>query len=161
MEQLTSTVIQNADNASQANQLAARAAQLAEQGGTVVSRVVETMEGINASSDRIANIVGIIEGIAFQTNILALNAAVEAARASEEPARVPVCPDYAGVWRARRLSTAGRREGACHAPDAGRRWATGQRLRVSGKGATGNRVRVPGQRACSRSPSRLHSDRPA
>jgi methyl-accepting chemotaxis protein len=84
MEQLTSTVTQNADNASQANQLAAQAASAAEQGGTVVSRVVETMEGINASSDRIANIVGIIEGIAFQTNILALNAAVEAARAGEQ-----------------------------------------------------------------------------
>src|ERR1700682_4955243 len=53
---------------------------------------------------------------------------------------VPITP----AWGARRLSTAGRREGACHAPDAGRRWATGQRLRVSGKGATGNRVRVPG-----------------
>jgi methyl-accepting chemotaxis protein len=84
MEQLTSTVTQNADNASQANQLAAQAASVAEQGGTVVSRVVETMEGINASSDKIANIVGIIEGIAFQTNILALNAAVEAARAGEQ-----------------------------------------------------------------------------
>jgi methyl-accepting chemotaxis protein len=84
MEQLTSTVIQNADNASQANQLAAQAATVAEQGGVVVSRVVETMEGINASSDRIANIVGIIESIAFQTNILALNAAVEAARAGEQ-----------------------------------------------------------------------------
>ncbi|MEW9583799.1 methyl-accepting chemotaxis protein [Paraburkholderia sp. DGU8] len=84
MEQLTSTVTQNADNASQANQLAAQAAQVAEQGGTVVSRVVETMEGINASSDKIGNIVGIIEGIAFQTNILALNAAVEAARAGEQ-----------------------------------------------------------------------------
>ncbi|CAB3796297.1 methyl-accepting chemotaxis protein [Pararobbsia alpina] len=84
MEQLTSTVSQNTDNASQANQLAAQASQVAEQGGTVVSRVVETMEGINASSDKIANIVGIIEGIAFQTNILALNAAVEAARAGEQ-----------------------------------------------------------------------------
>jgi methyl-accepting chemotaxis protein len=84
MEQLTSTVTQNADNASQANQLAAQAAHVAEQGGTVVSRVVETMEGINTSSDKIANIVGIIEGIAFQTNILALNAAVEAARAGEQ-----------------------------------------------------------------------------
>jgi methyl-accepting chemotaxis protein len=84
MEQLTGTVTQNADNASQANQLAARAAQVAEQGGVAVSRVVETMEGINASSDRIANIVGIIESIAFQTNILALNAAVEAARAGEQ-----------------------------------------------------------------------------
>lgn len=84
MEQLTSTVTQNADNARQANQLAAQAAGVAEQGGNAVSRVVETMEGINASSDKIANIVGIIEGIAFQTNILALNAAVEAARAGEQ-----------------------------------------------------------------------------
>lgn len=84
MEQLTSTVSQNADNASQANQLAAQAAEVAEQGGAAVSRVVETMEGINASSDKIANIVGLIEGIAFQTNILALNAAVEAARAGEQ-----------------------------------------------------------------------------
>ena len=84
MEQMTSTVKNNADNAAQANQLAAQAAEVAEQGGAVVSRVVETMEGINASSDRIASIVGVIEGIAFQTNILALNAAVEAARAGEQ-----------------------------------------------------------------------------
>ena len=84
MEQLTSTVTQNADNASQANQLAAQAAEVAEQGSAVVSRVVETMDGINASSDKIAEIVGLIEGIAFQTNILALNAAVEAARAGEQ-----------------------------------------------------------------------------
>jgi len=84
MEQLTSTVTQNADNASQANQLAAQAALVAEQGSVVVSRVVDTMERINASSDEIANIVGLIEGIAFQTNILALNAAVEAARAGEQ-----------------------------------------------------------------------------
>jgi methyl-accepting chemotaxis protein len=84
MEQLTSTVTHNADNASQANQLAAQAALVAEQGGAAVSRVVETMDGINASSDKIADIVGIIEGIAFQTNILALNAAVEAARAGEQ-----------------------------------------------------------------------------
>jgi methyl-accepting chemotaxis protein len=84
MEQMASTVTQNADNASQANQLAAHAVQVADQGGAVVSRAVETMEGIHASSDRIGNIVGIIEGIAFQTNILALNAAVEAARAGEQ-----------------------------------------------------------------------------
>ena len=84
MEQLTATVTQNADNASQANQLAAQAAEVAERGGLAVSRVVETMDGINASSTRIANIVGIIEGIAFQTNILALNAAVEAARAGTQ-----------------------------------------------------------------------------
>lgn len=84
MEQLTATVTQNADSASQANQLGAQAAQVVEQGGAVMLRVVETMEGINASSDKIAGIVGIIEGIAFQTNILALNAAVEAARAGEQ-----------------------------------------------------------------------------
>jgi len=84
MEQLTATVTQNADNARQANQLAAQAASVAEQGGVVVSRMVETMDGIHASSDKIADIVGIIEGIAFQTNILALNAAVEAARAGEQ-----------------------------------------------------------------------------
>ncbi|MFM0593505.1 methyl-accepting chemotaxis protein [Paraburkholderia dilworthii] len=84
MEQLTATVNQNADNAGQANQLAAQAVKVAEHGGTVVSRVVETMDGINASSDKIADIVGMIESIAFQTNILALNAAVEAARAGEQ-----------------------------------------------------------------------------
>ncbi len=84
IEQLTSTVAQNADNARQANQLVMQAVQVAEHGGTVVSRVVETMDGINASSGKIADIVGIIESIAFQTNILALNAAVEAARAGEQ-----------------------------------------------------------------------------
>lgn len=84
MEQLISTVSQNAQNANEANQLAAQAVKVAEQGGAVVTRVVETMDGINASSDRIADIVGMIESIAFQTNILALNAAVEAARAGEQ-----------------------------------------------------------------------------
>ncbi|MGF6768034.1 methyl-accepting chemotaxis protein [Paraburkholderia sp. GAS199] len=84
IEQLTATVTQNADNATQANRLAAQAAHVAGEGDAVVSRVMDTMDGINASSDKITNIVGIIEGIAFQTNILALNAAVEAARAGEQ-----------------------------------------------------------------------------
>jgi len=84
MEQLTSTVTQNAENAHQANQVVARAVDVAEQGATVVSHVVQTMGSINASSGKIAEITGIIEGIAFQTNILALNAAVEAARAGEQ-----------------------------------------------------------------------------
>ncbi|MGG1945821.1 methyl-accepting chemotaxis protein [Trinickia sp. NRRL B-1857] len=84
MEELTSTVNQNADNARQASQVAAQAVQVAERGSSVVAQVVDTMNGIHASSDKIADIVGIIEGIAFQTNILALNAAVEAARAGEQ-----------------------------------------------------------------------------
>ena len=81
MEQLNSTVRQNADNARQANQLAMSASTVAVQGGEVVSQVVETMKGINDSSRKISDIIGVIDGIAFQTNILALNAAVEAARA--------------------------------------------------------------------------------
>jgi methyl-accepting chemotaxis protein-1 (serine sensor receptor) len=84
MEQLSSTVRQNADNAKQANQLAISACTISTEGGAVVEQVVGTMKQINGSSARIADIVGIIEGIAFQTNILALNAAVEAARAGEE-----------------------------------------------------------------------------
>ena len=84
MEELTSTVRQNADNAQQANQLARTASGVAEKGGEVVSRVVQTMESINASSSKIVDIIGVIDGIAFQTNILALNAAVEAARAGEQ-----------------------------------------------------------------------------
>ena len=84
MEQLTSTVRQNADNARQANQLALSASSVAVQGGSVVSQVVDTMGAINASSQKIADIIGVIDGIAFQTNILALNAAVEAARAGEQ-----------------------------------------------------------------------------
>jgi len=77
MEELTSTVKQNADNARQANQLAASAAQVAVKGGEVVAQVVGTMESINASSNKIVDIISVIDGIAFQTNILALNAAVE------------------------------------------------------------------------------------
>ena len=84
MEELTSTVRQNADHAVQANQLAAGAANVAEQGGRVVGQVVTTMAGIEAASKRIAEIISVIDGIAFQTNILALNAAVEAARAGEQ-----------------------------------------------------------------------------
>ncbi len=84
MEELTSTVKQNAENAKQANQLAVTASGVAERGGAVVSEVVTTMDSISASSKKIVDIISVIEGIAFQTNILALNAAVEAARAGEQ-----------------------------------------------------------------------------
>jgi len=84
MEQLGSNVAQNADSARKANQLAQGASAIAVQGGEVVSQVVETMKGINDSSHKIAEIIQVIDGIAFQTNILALNAAVEAARAGEQ-----------------------------------------------------------------------------
>jgi methyl-accepting chemotaxis protein len=84
MEELASTVSQNADNAKKANQLAQSASKVAVQGGEVVAQVVDTMKGINDSSRKIADIISVIDGIAFQTNILALNAAVEAARAGEQ-----------------------------------------------------------------------------
>ncbi|SFC53742.1 methyl-accepting chemotaxis sensory transducer [Cupriavidus sp. OV038] len=84
MEELTSTVRQNADNARQASGLAANASETAVRGGEVVGRVVKTMDEINEASRKIVDIIGVIEGIAFQTNILALNAAVEAARAGEQ-----------------------------------------------------------------------------
>jgi methyl-accepting chemotaxis protein len=84
MEQLSATVNQNADGARQANQLAMSASSVAVQGGMVVNQVVETMKGINEASRKIADIISVIDGIAFQTNILALNAAVEAARAGEQ-----------------------------------------------------------------------------
>ena len=84
MEQLTGTVRQNADNARQANQLAVSASEVAVRGGGVVAQVVDTMGAINESSRKIVDIIGVIDGIAFQTNILALNAAVEAARAGEQ-----------------------------------------------------------------------------
>jgi methyl-accepting chemotaxis protein len=84
MEELTSTVKQNAENARQANQLAASASEVAVKGGRVVGEVVGTMSSINESSKKIVDIISVIDGIAFQTNILALNAAVEAARAGEQ-----------------------------------------------------------------------------
>jgi methyl-accepting chemotaxis protein len=84
MEELTATVARNADNARQANQLAMAASDVAARGGSVVGEVVATMDGINASSRKIVDIISVIDGIAFQTNILALNAAVEAARAGEQ-----------------------------------------------------------------------------
>ncbi|MBI3903638.1 MAG: Tar ligand binding domain-containing protein [Nitrosomonadales bacterium] len=84
MEELTSTVKQNAENAKQANQLAAGASEIAKRGGEVVGQVVHTMSSISESSKKIVDIISVIDGIAFQTNILALNAAVEAARAGEQ-----------------------------------------------------------------------------
>ena len=84
MEELTSTVMQNAENAKQANQLAAGASEVAVKGGNVIGQVVLTMSSINDSSKKIVDIISVIDGIAFQTNILALNAAVEAARAGEQ-----------------------------------------------------------------------------
>jgi methyl-accepting chemotaxis protein len=84
MEELGSTVRQNAANAQQADQLAQSASEVAAKGGAVVGQVVDTMKGINTSSKKIADIIGVIDGIAFQTNILALNAAVEAARAGDQ-----------------------------------------------------------------------------
>ena len=84
MEQMGATITQNSDGARQASQLALSASSIATKGGDVVSRVVDTMKDINASSRKISDIIGVIDGIAFQTNILALNAAVEAARAGEQ-----------------------------------------------------------------------------
>src|SRR6202022_777650 len=84
MEQLSTTVKQNAEGAKRANELAANASSTAARGGQVVTKVVETMQGISASSQKVVDIISVIEGIAFQTNILALNAAVEAARAGEQ-----------------------------------------------------------------------------
>jgi len=84
MEQLGATVRQNAENAQQADRVAKQSADMATRGGEVVGAVVETMQGISESSRRIADIINVIDGIAFQTNILALNAAVEAARAGEQ-----------------------------------------------------------------------------
>jgi methyl-accepting chemotaxis protein len=99
MEELTSTVKQNANNAKQANQFAVTASEVAVKGGEVVSKVVDTMGSINDSAKKIANIISVIDGIAFQTNILALNAAVEAARAGQVQSRGFVAHGGAGVSR--------------------------------------------------------------
>ncbi len=98
MEQMTSTVTNNSENARQASALAASAADLASRGGEVVRGVVSTMDEISASSRKMADIIGVIDGIAFQTNILALNAAVEAARAGEQGAASPWWPARCGPW---------------------------------------------------------------
>lgn len=84
MEELSATVRHNADNAQQAHQLSVSAQSVVREGGQVVGQVVQTMQGIHDSSRRMSDIIGVIDGIAFQTNILALNAAVEAARAGEQ-----------------------------------------------------------------------------
>jgi methyl-accepting chemotaxis protein len=98
MEQMTATVRNNADTARQANQLATSASQAAEKGGQVVSQVVSTMNDITTSSRKIGDIIGVIDGIAFQTNILALNAAVEAARAGEQGRGFAVVAGEVRAW---------------------------------------------------------------
>ena len=99
MEQLGATVKHNADSAVHANQLARSATEVAQRGGTMVAQVVQTMQGIDDSSHRIADIIGVIDGIAFQTNILALNAAVEAARAGSRGAALPSWPPKCVPWQ--------------------------------------------------------------
>ncbi|WP_233575829.1 methyl-accepting chemotaxis protein [Noviherbaspirillum saxi] len=133
MEELTATVRQNAENASQANQLAATASDIAGQGGEVVSRVVETMGAINGSAKKIVDIIGVIDGIAFQTNILALNAAVEAARAGEQGRGFAVVA--AEVRSLAQRSAGAAREIKTLIDDSVEKVATGSRL-VDQAGAT-------------------------
>ena len=103
MEQLTSTVRMNGDNARQADQLARSASEVAVRGGQVVAEVVQTMEAINTASRKVEEIISVIDGIAFQTNILALNAAVEAARAPASRAGAsPWWPPRCAAWRSGR-----------------------------------------------------------
>ncbi|MBE7367058.1 hypothetical protein IM787_05760 [Ramlibacter sp. HM2] len=133
MEELTSTVASNADNAREASRLAAGASRVAHKGGEAVEQVVSTMAGISAASRRIEDIIGVIDGIAFQTNILALNAAVEAARAGDQGRGFAV---VAGEVRAlaQRSATAAREIRALIAESTGRVEA-GARL-VQGAGET-------------------------
>ena len=108
MEELGGAVQHNAANSQQADRLAREASGVAQQGGEVVAQVVQTMQGINDSSRRIAEITGTIDGIAFQTNILALNAAVEAARAGEQGRASPWWPARCARWRSVRPRRRGR-----------------------------------------------------
>ncbi|MEC4721785.1 methyl-accepting chemotaxis protein [Noviherbaspirillum sp. CPCC 100848] len=133
IEELTATVKQNAENASQANQLASAASSIAEQGGKVVTQVVSTMGEINASAKKIVDIIGVIDGIAFQTNILALNAAVEAARAGEQGRGFAVVASEVRSL-AQRSATAAREIKAL-IDDSVNKVATGSRL-VDQAGAT-------------------------
>jgi len=133
MEQLTSTVRQNADNARQANALVSAASDHAIQGGEVVGQVVATMAAITASSNKIADIIGVIDGIAFQTNILALNAAVEAARAGEQGRGFAVVAS--GVRNLAQRSTAAAREIKSLIDDSVANVTAGNQL-VGGAGTT-------------------------
>jgi methyl-accepting chemotaxis protein len=137
MEELTSTVKHNADNARQANQLAATASETAVRGGEVVAQVVSTMGSINESARRIADIIGVIDGIAFQTNILALNAAVEAARAGEQGRGFAVVASE--VRNLAQRSAAAAKEIKTLIGDSVEKVATGSRL-VDQAGATMDEV---------------------
>ncbi|WP_200228971.1 methyl-accepting chemotaxis protein, partial [Rubrivivax gelatinosus] len=143
MEQLTGNVQQSADSARQANQLAGSAAETAQRGGEVVSQVVSTMDQINTSSKKIGDIIGVIDGIAFQTNILALNAAVEAARAGEQGRGFAV---VAGEVRAlAQRSAAAAREIKTLIGDSVEKVETGARL-VSDAGSTMHEIVASVQR---------------